>query len=299
MIDIVTKNIQQIGTVTEEDRIYIADKVYKTIMEEQQREKNTYVLMGHTESSGGRYATFIEGAIKLWEVEYENGIPKWSNRVWNEVFCAVKKKYENMIIVGWALERKGYPMNVGPEIEKLHREQFGGAHQLFYFVDSLEKESYFYVNRNNHLRQKKGFFVYYRLEERFDEPDRIKIEIPNELEPRREKAGEYTRKIERGTRKGEYRQYIVSQQTKQENCEGAGFVVVFVAAIVIAIGIGAYTGMDMLRKHRDRTVEVISTEGTVEMQEKTKGKTSDSPDSKNTENNLIPVEKVPGGSLAN
>ena len=45
-------------------------------------------------------------------------------------------------------------MNVGPEIEKLHREQFGGAHQLFYFVDSLEKESYFYVNRNNHLRQK-------------------------------------------------------------------------------------------------------------------------------------------------
>ena len=178
-----------------------------------------------------------------------------------------------MIIVGWALERKGYPMNVGPEIEKLHREQFGGAHQLFYFIDSLEKESFFYVNRNNHLRQKKGFFVYYRLEERFDEPDRIKIEIPNELEPRREKAREYTRKGEVGTRKGEYRQYMVSQQTKQENCDGAGFVVVFVAAIVIALGIGAYTGMDMLRKHSDRTVEVISTEGIVERQEKTKDST--------------------------
>ena len=73
-------------------------------------------------------------------------------------------------------------------------------------------------------------------------------------------------------------------------CDGGG---------CVAIGIGAYTGMDMLRKHRDRTVEVISTEGTVEMQEKTKGKTGDSPGSKNTENNLIPVEKVPGGSLAN
>lgn len=279
MIDIVTKNIQQIGTTTEEDRIYISDRVYKRILGEEMREKNTYVLMGHTESSGGRYATFIEDAIQLWDVEYEESVPKWNNRLWSQVFQEVKEKHENSIIIGWALDRKGYKPEAGPEIERIHREHFGGAHQLLFLSDSMDRESFFYVNRGNRLCQKKGFFVYYRLEEQPDNSERVKINIPSQV-PERPLGGEVTR-----TERGRYREYMSAQtvQEREPSTGGSGLVVIFVAMLVIAVGVGLYTRRDMLMGKSEKAMEVISTEHKVQ----------------DTQEELVPVEKVSGGSLAN
>ena len=63
MIDIVTNNVRQIGTPADEGRVYISEKAYKRIKTEGFKDKEVFVLMGHTESSGGRYATFVEAAI--------------------------------------------------------------------------------------------------------------------------------------------------------------------------------------------------------------------------------------------
>ena len=60
MIDIVTekntkiKNIKQIGTPQEEDRIYLSDYAYRQMHENNFEEKSVYILMGHTENSNGR-----------------------------------------------------------------------------------------------------------------------------------------------------------------------------------------------------------------------------------------------------
>ena len=106
MIDIVTNNVRQIGTPADEGRVYISEKAYKMIKGESFRDREVYVLMGHTESSGGRYATFVESAIPVHTIEFERNTPQWTNKVWNEVFQKIKKEYEELIIVGWALCQK-------------------------------------------------------------------------------------------------------------------------------------------------------------------------------------------------
>ena len=69
MIDIVTNNVKQIGTPADEGRVYISEKAYKRIKTEGFKDKEVFVLMGHTESSGGRYATFVEAAqYMIWSL---------------------------------------------------------------------------------------------------------------------------------------------------------------------------------------------------------------------------------------
>lgn len=179
MIEIVTKNVEQIGKPAEDDRIYIVDKAYKRVHQESMAEKSVYILMGHTESSGGKYATFIEAAIPVWDMEFEYNIPVWSNRIWNNIFQEIKRNYEELIIVGWAYDRKGYRPDSSLELERVHREQFGGAHQLLFLVDSLQSDERFYINKSNHLCERQGFFIYYKMEEK-KEPV-IDIKIPDDL----------------------------------------------------------------------------------------------------------------------
>ena len=93
MIDIVTNNVRQIGTPADEGRVYISEKAYKMIKGESFRDREVYVLMGHTESSGGRYATFVESAIPVHTIEFERNTPQWTNKVWNEVFQKIKREY--------------------------------------------------------------------------------------------------------------------------------------------------------------------------------------------------------------
>lgn len=70
MIDIVTNNVKQIGTPADEGRVYISEKAYKRIKTEGFKDKEVFVLMGHTESSGGRYATFVERRLQymIWSL---------------------------------------------------------------------------------------------------------------------------------------------------------------------------------------------------------------------------------------
>ena len=48
------KNVKQIGTPHEEDKVYVENLVYTKLKEGGQKEKNIYVLMGHTERMNGK-----------------------------------------------------------------------------------------------------------------------------------------------------------------------------------------------------------------------------------------------------
>ena len=96
MIDIVTNNVKQIGTPADEGRVYISEKAYKRIKTEGFKDKEVFVLMGHTESSGGRYATFVEAAIAVYDMEFDKNAPLWTNKVWSRVFAEIKKSYEEL-----------------------------------------------------------------------------------------------------------------------------------------------------------------------------------------------------------
>ena len=171
MIDIVTNNVKQIGTPADEGRVYISEKAYKRIKTEGFKDKEVFVLMGHTESSGGRYATFVEAAIAVYDMEFDKNAPLWTNKVWSRVFAEIKKSYEELIIVGWAFRQENFPAEPTPMLENIHREHFGGAHQLMFLLNRTEQEENFFIKKNNHLKKKTGFFVYYRMNEHCDSAD--------------------------------------------------------------------------------------------------------------------------------
>lgn len=194
MIDIVTekeskiRNIKQIGTPQEEDRIYLSDGAYRQMHENHYEDKSVFVLMGHTENSNGRYATFVEAAIYVQDISFERNIPIWNNQIWKNVYTKIKNEYEDLIIVGWGMDIKGFPPRETPELEKVHREQFGGIHQLLFLMNSLEQEEYFFINKNNRLSKKTGFFVYYQVKpkaqqisEKKEGSVKVDIEIPEPL----------------------------------------------------------------------------------------------------------------------
>ena len=239
MIEIVTKNVEQIGRPTEDDRIYISDKAYKKVRSDGVSEKSVYVLMGHTESSGGKYATFIEAAIPVWDIEFEHNVPIWNNHVWNGVFSEIKRSYEDSIIVGWAYDRRGYRPESSPELERIHREHFGGAHQLLFLLDSLQSDERFYINKNNRLCERHGFFIYYKMD---DKKEKINREEPKESVVELKLPEEIPVKIPENRTAGiaRYRE-TMAYQTPQKSSETKGLSIAIVAMIALMIVLAGVT----------------------------------------------------------
>lgn len=243
------KNVKQIGTPREENKIYIENMTYNKIKEDSYREKRVFVLMGHTERMEGKYATFIEAAISVSGIEFSGNLPRWNNATWSEAFREIKRLYEDMIIVGWALDIKGMTPQMTPDLERIHREHFGGVHQLLFLLDTLEQEETFYIYKENKLVSKDGFYIYHkaRRKERVV-PTPAREEIPQMMLP--EKTNGFRRvrsqvevdfevpeqEIRRG---GRYRQ-LMQEQKKPEKDNGNIGIAVAVAILVFVIGVGVY-----------------------------------------------------------
>lgn len=237
MIDIVMKNVQQIGTPTEENRIYIASSAYDK-MHKKDFQRKVYVLMGHTQSNGTKYATFVEGAIEVEDIEFRNNVPWWNNNVWSNIFKVINNFYEDSIIVGWAIEINGLLPAKSEELEMVHKEQFGGRHQLLFLMNGQEREEYFFTNRNQHLYKKEGFFIYYKK----DKLEMTKSENVGSWESQKSNRNfeiELPNEIVR--RKGAYRELLKGggeNEVRQSGGKGlSGLMVGIVAALVLAIGL--------------------------------------------------------------
>ena len=250
------KNVKQIGTPREENKIYIENMAYTQIREDGCRAKNVFVLMGHTEHMEGRYATFIEAAIWVRGIEFSGGIPRWNNSSWSETFREIKRLYEDMIIVGWALDIKGMSPKMTPDLERVHREHFGGVHQLLFLLDSLENEEQFYIYKENKLICKDGFYIYHKARHKEKtttqvDSERIPITVLPEkrnalrhIEPEVDVALEIPETEYR--RGGKYRQ-LIQEQNKSKADNGNLGIAVAVAALVFVIGAGVYENSSELK----------------------------------------------------
>lgn len=262
MIDIVTdkernlKNLKQIGTPREENKIYIENFAYAKIKENSYREKRVFVLMGHTERMEGRYATFIEGIIPIKEMDFVGNTPRWNNSTWSEVFREIKRLYEDMIIVGWAIDIKGMSPKMTPELERVHREHFGGVHQLLFLLDTLEQDETFYIYKDNKLVVKDGFYIYHRARKK-EEPIPITVltEETDRDVTKKYKALEMTQNenrvesevglevalLENQPRSGgRYRQMMQEKESKKSQDNGNIGLAVAVAMLLFVIGVGVY-----------------------------------------------------------
>ena len=250
------KNVKQIGTPREDNKIYIENMAYAKIKEENYREKNVFVLMGHTEHMEGRYATFVEAVIPVRGIEFAGSVPRWNNSSWSETFREIKRLYEELIIVGWALDVKGMSPKLTPDLERVHREHFGGVHQLLFLMDSLENEEMFYIYKENKLISKDGFYIYYKARskeknyERTDNPKTSKEALPDKPRYRHYNTPQVEVELEvpetEFRRGGVYRQLM--QEQKKSKADGGNLgIAVAVAVLVFVVGVSLYENSGNLR----------------------------------------------------
>lgn len=262
------KSVRQIGNLPENERIYIEEKAYKRLHREESAQKRCFILMGHNERGADGYRSVIESAFLVESIPFEQGVPIWNAKVWREVFGEVKRQYENMVILGWALDIKGKMAFATPEMELIHKEQFGGVRQLFFLMDTLEGEEAFYRVRNNHLLKQEGFFVYddgkVALESEDDTAYDGEYDIKTELSPNI--ISENYRKLQQSgepeVRTARYRELCkaipretTSKRLKHRNGEekgGMGFAVAAVVLILLAmLGTGIWQNRISLEQIQD------------------------------------------------
>lgn len=175
------KDIKQIGKPDIGDRIYVENQVYQLLHPYNSfEEKRAYVLLGRFENYAGRQCVFVEAAIWLREIDFDGDLPLWNDQTWAYIYKQLKSEYDNMVIVGWAMDIKGQLPNMTIRLEKLHQNNFGGAHQVLYLLDSLEQEEAFYGNRSGHLHRREGFYVYYAQKSGMQMQDTVSYEMRQE-----------------------------------------------------------------------------------------------------------------------
>lgn len=266
MIDTVTgkernlKNIRQIGTPSEEDKIYIENAAYQRVHAEEYASKRVFIFMGHTECEQGYYTTFIEAAIPVRDIEFSQNVPKWDNHAWSDIFQEIKRSYEDSIIVGWALDIKGFMPRMSLELEDVHREHFGGAHQMILLMDSLEGEEYFYINKGNKLQKRDGFYIYYCPKAKRKHAD-VTVEFPQTSSRRGSRRSEelprHPQPRENDSMQEQKSLYRAMQQDMPQNGRKASSYAM-TAAILLLIGIVG-VGVYQDRIHLPGLKEVIST----------------------------------------
>lgn len=327
------KNLRQIGSPTNTDKIYMENSAYQRIHREEFPDRRVFVLMGHTECAPGGYTTFVEAVIPVWDIAFMHGVPVWNSHVWSTVFGVVKRNFQDSVIIGWVLDLKGMPPRLTPEVEAVHREHFGGAHQLLLLMDTLEQEECFYQNRSGNFYPKEGFYIYFDPKSAGAEPETMRSEARS-LEGRKEVGaepetmqsedhseegrGEASVVFEEQTRppRARYRENVYGTGKKEQNTSGKWFssaaVIAAILLLFAIIGTGIRQGRFSLEEI-EQTVESLSTK-VIPQTEEADTETSAEPQDKTQTEDVsallkameetaedagIVVEEVPQGDIEN
>jgi len=210
------------------------------------------------------------------------------------VFREIKRLYEDMIIVGWAVDIKGRSPRLTPDLERVHREHFGGVHQLLFLLDSFEQEETFYMYKENKLISKDGFYIYHKArgKERQSTSARAEL-IPVTVLPEKEGgfrklASEVEVEVdvsEPSMRGGRYRQLMKEEKTPKKDGGNLG-IAVAVAMLVFVIGVGVYENSgDILETSPSVQTNVLPSTETLGGEEE---------NATENEDNTIQIEIVPG-----
>ena len=265
------KDIKQMGKPDIGERIYVENAVYQFLHPYSNiQEKSAYVLLGRFENYSGRDCVFVEAAILLEEIAFEGELPIWNDETWAYIYRQLRQEYDSMVIVGWAMDIKGQLPNMTLRLEQLHQSHFGGAHQILFLMDSLEREEAFYGNRSGHLYRREGFYVYYDkrgVNAARKKENSVVPELKEERETRwdwraaeesgdldnaqrgENEAQEFSfgrQKIEETLRQrtGAYRDHLAEKQQKRTPSYASTAVL---AAVVCTLGITAYLNGEKMR----------------------------------------------------
>lgn len=165
------KNFRQIGSPEGKQKIYFEDYVYTYLhpMFETAEEMRACILLGRIEKEQDTHYIFISAAVELKEIEFAGGVPVFQERIREQICSLIKRHFDGLYLVGWFLDQKGNTPKLTPELERIHRNFFGGRDKVFLLSDSLNREEKLFACENNAIWQKEGYYIYYEKNPRMQD----------------------------------------------------------------------------------------------------------------------------------
>lgn len=157
------KNIRQIGSTGENFKIYVEDYVVtflNQLTEKDLSKTRVAILMGETVECGARYL-FISGAVYVEEIVIDSGGIHFTDAIWSRIYENIKEYFDSLEIVGWYLSIPGFPIEMNPEITKVHINQFAGNNKVLMMNEPMEGEERFFYYENGTMKSISGYYIYY------------------------------------------------------------------------------------------------------------------------------------------
>ena len=159
----VPKNVKQIGEPSRERKIYVEDYVITYInrifMGNRETEKVLLLFGGDAVEKGCNYI-YIRGACQVKAEGSEKRGKYFSGEDFQNAMEEGRKFFKNLPLIGWALIRKGQPMNLDERMRNTW-EAYMSRIPIFLLGDAEEKEEIFYWKYDGRIKVQPGYYVFY------------------------------------------------------------------------------------------------------------------------------------------
>ena len=229
----IPKNIRQIGEVPKENKIYLEDYVY-TYLTSDWKEEDTKgriaILLGKFNWKNGTSYVFVKSAVAIEGIEVSRDHYPLSDTVWGTVYEDMKTYFPGQEVVGWYLSLPDGGMRVTDGMIRTHLKHFGGNDKVLLLADPYERESTFYLYKNNRMEKQNGYYVFYEKNDLMQEYMLVKNpQVQNDFSGKaQDRAVQDFRKI-----------IARKQEAKTEKGSGLSWGIVActgIAAISLAVG---------------------------------------------------------------
>lgn len=168
----VPRNIRQIGNVPKEHKIYLEDYVYTyltTDWKEEEAKGRIAILLGKYNWKNGASYIFIKSAVSVENISVYRDHYPLTDDVWGTIYEEMKTYFPGQEVVGWYLSLPDGGMRITDGIVQTHLKHFGGNDKVLLLSDPYEKESVFYLYKNNQMECQKGYYVFYEKNDQMQE----------------------------------------------------------------------------------------------------------------------------------
>ncbi len=250
------KNIRQIGNVSDSTKIYVEDYVdtfFNQLCDKADQTVKGAFLVGEVVQEEEENYIYVYGAIRMKEIQQKGRDIHINDSVWKDACEVCKEFFGDAEILGWFLAVAGQPLEINPNILKVHQKLFSREKSIFVMKDIIEKEEKYFAHKYRDLMECGGHYIYYEKN----------VEMQNYMISIRKKVGMTPSEIIEDTVTKNFRSVVREKMGKNEQAAHSRFTYAFstfLILVILVIGvtmINNYDKMQGVQKSIDNLTENI------------------------------------------
>jgi len=261
--------VKQMGSIEGDVKIFVEDYVYTYLYQYGRSgggKEKLAALIGRHYVVNGQETVVISGAVQGKGTIQENGVERFSEETWEYIGGQMQRYFKGMSIVGWVHCQPGFGAFLMAKDEGFHREYFREKWQVLFVLDTVDKLDTFYIynEKQNGLRQAKGYFIYYDKnremqeymlensmvkpkEEQIREEREMAAAITEERRERRKPTPEERMDAAQDIRRVLKKREQTAKQEKKERDRVLAAVSCVLCVVCVSLGLAMMQSLDRLR----------------------------------------------------